>query len=100
MNIPNRIGSHIPQAHSSQLKPAASDSARTAVHTPKEEPRKSDEVVLSERAQLLRKVREALSAAPEVREDRVAELRAQIQKGTYQVPEDELIAALLGGLKD
>jgi flagellar biosynthesis anti-sigma factor FlgM len=55
-----------------------------------------DETILSEEAQLLLRVREAITNAPEVREDLIVALRQQIQAGAYQIDEEALVDALLG----
>ena len=99
MNVPEKIGNQISKAYTQNLRAAASDLARTSVPNAREQPPKPDEVVLSERAQLLRKVKEALAATPDVREQKVAELRAQLEAGTYRVPGDKLIEKLLSKLE-
>jgi negative regulator of flagellin synthesis FlgM len=54
-----------------------------------------DSITLSQPAQEVRKVREFLSGLPEVREDRVAELRARIARGDYYVSDEELADRIL-----
>ncbi len=58
---------------------------------------RGDEALLSPEARLLQRVRQAIEAAPDVREDKVAALRQQIQSGKYRVDVEALIDALLGG---
>ncbi|MBI3911621.1 MAG: flagellar biosynthesis anti-sigma factor FlgM [Armatimonadetes bacterium] len=55
----------------------------------------ADEVQLSDRAETLRKAKEAYAALPEVREERIAPLKKQIEEGRYQIPERELARRLL-----
>lgn len=43
------------------------------------------QVDISEQAQLMRKAAEAVHAAPDVRQDRVAQLKERIRAGTYKV---------------
>lgn len=43
------------------------------------------EVEISEQAQLMRQAAEAVHALPDVRQDRVAELKERIKAGTYKV---------------
>ncbi len=58
--------------------------------------RDGDEATLSQEARLLQRVRRAIDEVPDVREDKIAALRQQIQDGTYQINEEALIDALLG----
>lgn len=55
----------------------------------------ADEAIISDRAQLLKKLGEAVRDSSEVREDRVAELRTAIEQGRYQVSEMEIAKAIL-----
>lgn len=54
-----------------------------------------DQVTISDQAQALRRLVEQVKAQPELREERVAELRAQIAAGEYQVDGDALAALLV-----
>ena len=45
----------------------------------------ADQVRLSQRAQEVQAARAALAEVPEVRQERVAELKAKIEAGTYKV---------------
>lgn len=54
-----------------------------------------DRVTISDQAQTLRRLIEQVKAQPELREERVAELRAQIAAGEYQVDGDALAALLV-----
>ena len=56
---------------------------------------KSDSVEISERAHELARAQRAVEAAPDVRADRVAELKKQIEEGTYNVPAEALADMLL-----
>ncbi|MCX8061216.1 MAG: flagellar biosynthesis anti-sigma factor FlgM [Anaerolineales bacterium] len=58
-----------------------------------------DQASLSDRARLLSKARLSLQEIPDVRTERVAALREQIQAGTYQVPVEQLASLFLKGLK-
>lgn len=58
----------------------------------------TDSVSLSTGAQGFQQALAAALGAPDVREDVVAALQAQVQSGTYQLPSDEVLAeALLRG---
>ena len=54
-----------------------------------------DQAEFSNRGVELAKARAALSTVPDVREDRVASLKSQVQAGTYQVPVDALANKLM-----
>ncbi|MFQ5859079.1 MAG: flagellar biosynthesis anti-sigma factor FlgM [Anaerolineae bacterium] len=56
-----------------------------------------DETILSPDARLMQRVHRAIGEVPDVREDKIAALRQQIQDGTYQIDVEALIRALLGG---
>jgi len=58
----------------------------------------SDAVDISRDALLMGKVRSAYERLPDVREERVRELRRRIQEGKYYVPTDMLVEKLLGRL--
>ena len=55
----------------------------------------TDGVSLSSEARSLAASRRAVETAPEVREDRVAELKQRIARGEYDVPADVLARKLL-----
>ena len=58
-----------------------------------------DTVEISNEARQKARALEAVEAAPDVRADRVAELRQQIQNGTYNVTAEQLADRLIGGNK-
>ncbi len=70
----------------SQAKPAAAHEQRP------------DAVELSESSRDMRGARAAAAAAPDVRADRVAALKAQVQNGTYTVDNQALAGKLLSAL--
>lgn len=51
---------------------------------------------ISERARELARLQEAVAEAPEVRTEKVAEIKRRIEDGTYSVSPDVLAARLLG----
>lgn len=55
----------------------------------------SDTLEISQAGRDLQVARSAVSAAPDVREDRIAALKAQIENGTYSVSDDDLVEKLL-----
>lgn len=54
-----------------------------------------DVVALSRLAQEVQQVKDYLATLPEVRQDRVAELRARIERGEYHVSAEDLADAIL-----
>jgi len=56
---------------------------------------KADSVEISEQARELARAQQAVEAAPDVRADKVAELKKQIEEGTYNVPAEALADKLL-----
>ncbi|MCX6365919.1 MAG: flagellar biosynthesis anti-sigma factor FlgM [Armatimonadetes bacterium] len=54
-----------------------------------------DAAVISQRAEDIQTAFDALKTAPDVRSAEVAELRAQVEQGTFQVDEDALAEKLL-----
>lgn len=46
---------------------------------------KEDEVVLSEKAREIKEAKKLLDSVPEVREEKVAQLKKQIENGTYEI---------------
>ncbi|GAB4558573.1 MAG: hypothetical protein Kow0047_03770 [Anaerolineae bacterium] len=55
-----------------------------------------DELSLSEEAHILQQAVAAAKAGPDVRADRVAELKRMIEAGQYEIAIEELIDRLLG----
>jgi negative regulator of flagellin synthesis FlgM len=58
---------------------------------------KSDGVLLSDQARAVARAQAAVRAAPDVREQLVAELREQIQNGTYQIDDEAIVNRILEG---
>lgn len=61
------------------------------------EVKKSDQdaVSISQAAKEMQEVQKAVQDAPDVREDKVAEIKKQIQDGTYRVPAEAVVEKLL-----
>ena len=56
-----------------------------------------DKASLSDDARILAKSRTALEETPDIRADRVEQLRQQITAGEYQIPVQDLATRLLAG---
>ncbi len=57
---------------------------------------KSDSLVLSGRAQELNFAKEQVLKSPEVRADKIRELKRKIEEGNYQVSGDEVATKIIG----
>lgn len=66
---------------SSLLKGATEKEASTKA--PKETETEGDKVQLSPRAKEFQRIKDALETVPEIREEKVAELKESVKKGTY-----------------
>lgn len=95
--ISDKLTSGIARAYQAQV---ARVDERLTQNTPPAEKAERDEVALSDQAHLLQKAKAAAIAAPEVRAERVAELKRRIAEGKYEIPLDGLIARLLGQSHD
>lgn len=60
----------------------------------------SDSVSVSSSGQVIQKALGAMAALPEIRSDLVAELKAKIESGQYQVSGREVAGSILAGLRD
>jgi negative regulator of flagellin synthesis FlgM len=69
--------------------------ADQATDQAKESAAKTDTVVISDAAKRIQETRAKLDEVPDVREEKVAELRNQIQNGTYQVDAQKTAEKLL-----
>jgi len=54
-----------------------------------------DEVVLSPEAKQIQKAKELIDALPDIREDRVAEIRARIEAGEYQIDGEKIASKII-----
>ena len=67
---------------------------KNKVGTPDNQPEKTgvkaDTVVISDAAKRVQEARRQLDDIPDVREDKVSELRSQIQNGTYEINADKI----------
>jgi len=54
-----------------------------------------DKVVLSQEAKKIQEAKKLLDSIPDIREEKVAKIKAQIENGTYQVEEKKLAAKMI-----
>jgi negative regulator of flagellin synthesis FlgM len=92
-NEPTRIGSLSPTDRISQQRgaEAVGQGARTAQSSG------PDEAVLSQRAQDVLSASKALANVPEVRSDKVAELKQKVADGTYEVDSEAVARKVASG---
>lgn len=69
--------------------------AKQAVR-PQQSAAKRDEVVLSPKAQEFAQLLQQAKAAPDVREDKVAELKAKLDSGNYSVDAKDIADKMIG----
>ena len=72
---------------------------KNKVGTPDNPPEKSeakaDTVVISDAAKRVQEARRQLDDIPDVREDKVSQLRSQIQNGTYEINADKIAGKMI-----
>ena len=62
---------------------------------PEKQQTKADTVVLSDTAKKVQDAQKQLEAIPDVREDKVAQLREQIENGTYDMDEEKIAGKMI-----
>jgi negative regulator of flagellin synthesis FlgM len=65
---------------------------------PEKQETKADTVVLSDTAKKIQETQKQLEAIPDVREDKVAQLKEQIENGTYEIDEEKIADKMLKDL--
>ena len=72
---------------------------KNKVDTPEDKPEKtavkSDTVVISDAARRIQEARKQLEEIPDVREDKVSQLREQIQNGTYEINAEKIAGKMI-----
>ena len=72
---------------------------KNKVGTPDNKPEKTavkaDTVVLSDAAKRVQEARRQLDNIPDVREEKVSQLRSQIQNGTYEINADKVAGKMI-----
>ncbi len=72
---------------------------KNKVGTPDNQPEKTgvkaDTVVISDAAKRVQEARRQLDDIPDVREDKVSQLRSQIQNGTYEINADKIAGKMI-----
>jgi len=83
-----QVDAYVNQVHDKKKADQAADQA-------KESATKTDTVVISDAAKRIQEARAKLDDIPDVREEKVADLRNQIQNGTYQADAEKTADKLL-----
>ena len=71
------------------------DKADAAAEQKEQQQAKTDTVELSDSAKRIQETKKQLESIPDVREDKVAQLKEQIENGTYSVDEEKLADKML-----
>ena len=74
------------------------DKVDAASEQPQEQQNKADTVALSNAAKNIQEAQKQLEAIPDVREDKVAQLKEQIENGTYEIDEEQIADKMLKDL--
>jgi len=82
------IDAYVNQVHDkNKVDPSENKSDKTAA--------KTDTVVISDAAKRIQEVRSQLDAVPDVDEEKVAQLKKEIEAGTYQRGADEIAGKMI-----
>jgi negative regulator of flagellin synthesis FlgM len=71
------------------------DKVDAASEKPEQQQTKADTVALSNAAKEIQEAQRQLDAIPDVREDKVAQLKEQIENGTYEIDEEQIADKML-----
>ena len=71
------------------------DEVDAAAEQPEQQQTKADTVALSDAAKNIQEAQNQLEAIPDVREDKVAELKEQIENGTYEIDAEKIADKML-----
>ena len=83
-----QIDAYVNQVHDkNKVDPSENKSDKTAA--------KTDTVVISDAAKRIQEARSQLDAVPDVDEEKVAQLRKEIEEGTYQRSADDIAGKML-----
>ena len=93
MKISDQNASVNIDAYINQVK--KNQEADPSVEATGQENRKQDSVELSQTAKELQAARKIIEQVPEIRTDKVAQLKAQIENGTYDIDSDKIAEKLL-----
>jgi negative regulator of flagellin synthesis FlgM len=95
--IQSKLPTEIAGAYQQGVGPGVRAGSRT---DPRRNTGRSDRVTLSDQGEELRRLLKAVQDAPDTREEKIRQLRQELQQGTYQVSTAELAERLIqaGGI--
>ena len=83
-----QIDAYVNQVHDkNKVDPSENKSDKTAA--------KTDTVVISDAAKRIQEVRTQLDEIPDVREDKVAQLKNEIENGTYRIDAEKIAGKMI-----
>ena len=100
MKINDYISKIPPEALSGEAKVKEQDPQVKPGREPAEEASGQDKVQISDRSREIARVRELVNAAPEVRSDKVAEMKEKLASGTYSVNGEQVAEAMMKSVID
>ena len=71
------------------------DKAQATSEKAEKQQTKTDTVVLSDAAKRIQEAKKQLDSIPDIREDKVAQLKEQIENGTYEIDEEKIADKML-----
>ena len=95
MKVNDQITGTKPQGYTGETQGTPKDPKVKPSGQPGGEPAGGDKVQLSDRSREISHAQEVVKAAPDVRWDKVAEIKAKLEAGTYDVSAEKVADALL-----
>ena len=95
MKISNNQMDQILSLYAQQSKVTGAKNKTTDANATAKPAGKRDELVLSDRAREIQLAMKAAKASPDIREERVQTIKAQIQSGTYSVPAEDVARMMI-----
>ena len=71
------------------------DKVEATPEQPEKQQTKADTVVLSDTAKKVQEAQKQLETMPDVREDKVAQIKEQIENGTYDMDEEKIAGKMI-----
>jgi negative regulator of flagellin synthesis FlgM len=71
------------------------DKVQTTPEKAEKQQTKTDTVVLSDAAKRIQEAKKQLDAIPDIREDKVAQLKEQVENGTYEIDAEKIADKML-----
>jgi negative regulator of flagellin synthesis FlgM len=71
------------------------DKVEATPEQPEKQQTKADTVVLSDTAKKVQEAQKQLETMPDVREDKVAQIKEQIENGTYDMDEEKIAGKMM-----